>query len=136
MLKILNFAIPILFLALSACTQSSQIELGKSTESQLQSSMGPEASKATNGTSTTYFYESQESYQVDQGIVRGHYRKPQKQETSLNYWLNIWAGHNKVYSKRGEEPVAELEITEASTGNSIVFDPRVQQVIRVMEYKK
>lgn len=84
-----------------------------------------------------YEYENKERFQMDNdGQVTHHYRDPEGAEVELQYWLNRWK--NQVYHFTPLEENAStlktpLHYINYDNGESIVYDPSIHKVIRVIQ---
>jgi hypothetical protein len=127
-----------LFLFLAACSPQ-EIKLGETTEQQLISQRGTPVRtevSSKNSESRTISFSDGESFQSDKGIIRGHYRQPTRKEVDLNYWRSQWADKAKIFQVHGSGAGERLEIQEALSGTSVIYNPLTARVERVMDYKR
>ncbi|MDX9731112.1 MAG: hypothetical protein RBT63_05020 [Bdellovibrionales bacterium] len=131
-----------LVFSVSCARGPSEVRLGKTTETELLSLKGDPAQKFANGSSETMIYQGDEpvSFQLGNGepghrVVQGAYRTPSREERNLNYWQRLWAVDPKLYQRLpGTHAEQLLEITNAKTSVSIVYDLNRETVVRVMEF--
>jgi len=132
----------ILLLLAGACADSkAPITYGKTTKAALMADRGsPESTeKPIEGSPVEMLvYEDGEKYQVSGDVVVAGFKRPSEEESSLLYWRHKLKDCPTTFEVIGDQAAshlhAEKELKCARDGISVIYDPNVDKVVRVVEH--
>ena len=143
-------ALSLCILTLTSCTPPKEslksnknilsgIHNGTATTAQLVEAKGEPKEKTASISkpgSQSFQYQDGENYQVQEGKVVAKFRAPRPEETSLNYWRNVFkevpTTFTEIKSSNDHEKIFELRAP--SIGSAVLYDEQSKQVIRVIEH--
>ncbi|MFZ4713272.1 MAG: hypothetical protein ACOYL6_06160 [Bacteriovoracaceae bacterium] len=137
-----TFQTLLLGMFLSSCGPSGlKLDFGKLTSKELKDKLGgPIRVESTAQGKEVYVYPDDKKFQVDDEIVDASFRKPTAEESSLIYWRHKFK-KKKTNLRRLPLPkdshlMAEQELSCLQEGTTIIYDPNIDKVVRVIEYAK
>ncbi len=84
-----------------------------------------------------YIYENNEKYQIENGVVVNSFKNPNKDEKMLLYWKHKYEDCHFTI-KQLDQKVLHLKPEEEynckAAGITLIYDPNIEQVVRVVEY--
>ncbi len=131
----------LLFTAVSCADQVKIIDYGKTSKRELQAELG-EPTKVENPVAKVEVltYENDQKYQVQDEVVTAGFRKPTEEEKSLIYWRHLLRDCQTTFvelSKPKDSHLqAEKQLSCSELGVSVIYDPNVDQVTRVVDHAK
>ncbi len=133
--KILIF---ISLLTLAACGAKKEgIRYGETTKAALVSEVGEPISVESPRPSVEILkYDGDQKYQVQSDLVVAGFRNPQSEEKALLYWRHKFKDCKTEFTELAETKThlkAEKQLRCASLGLSVIYDPNIDQVTRIVE---
>lgn len=140
--SIMLFCLLFLFVSCGGANSGSvkKKKYGILTVSELISEKGEALSIVKSDTPNVEFYnyENEEKYQIDKGIVVSSFREPAGDEKTLIYWKHKYSDCaiqvNALSQKSDTHTRPDEEYRCASEGVSLIYNPNIEQVVRVVEY--
>ena len=131
----------LLLLAVSCGNKAKSVKYGQTTTSDLIVLKGEPLKEEDLSIpqSKMLIYENDEKYQVEKDIVVNSFRNPKQDERMLLYWKHKYPDCSFEIQKVNQAKThqkGEEELRCSSAGLSVIYDPNIQQVIRVVEYEK
>jgi hypothetical protein len=134
----------LLLLLAGACADSkAPITYGSTTKAALVAEKGaPQASEKPIAGSPVEMlvYENGEKYQVSGDVVVAGFKEPLEEESSLLYWRHKLKDCPTTFEVIGDQAAshlhAEKELKCARDGISVIYDPNIDKVVRVVEHAK
>lgn len=137
-----------LFMALSlgllGCSgpKRSEVKFGLTTAAQLKESKGEPVSLQSldkEQVGQVLVYPKNEKFQINkEEIVVASFRDPTENERSLLYWRHQFQGKETSFSEikttAESHTGPEMELKCPSLGVSVIYDPNVDAVVRVVEH--
>lgn len=133
-------ALLMLSLFLVSCgNKSKSTKYGEMLVSDLVASKGePEKKETLSGAEREmYVYEDNEKFQIEKGIVVNSFRTPHGDEKMLIHWKHKYPDCRFEIKKLDQKVIhqkVEEEYKCLSAGISVIYDPNIEQVVRVVEY--
>jgi hypothetical protein len=127
-------------LGLIGCSKNIQtIELGKTSRAELLLYRGePQAIEKPQSSIEVMVYDKDLKYQISDNLVTHSMRNPTEAELHFLYWQNKFKNCETQLIEQASDPSAHMlpnkEFKCDSLGLSIIYDPNVDQVIRIIEY--
>jgi hypothetical protein len=87
--------------------------------------------------SKMFIYENNEKYQINDGVVVNSFRTPVGDERMLIHWKHKYSDCTFQITKLDQKVLhqkVEEEHKCVSAGVSVIYDPNIEQVVRVVEY--
>jgi|688.fasta_scaffold1085508_1 hypothetical protein len=132
-----RFSLMLIF-AISCGERNTRIKYGSTSRAALVSLKGePQTIERPISTAEVLIYENDEKYQISQEVVVAGFRNPAKDERSLLYWRHQFKDcvtSFKEMQKPDNHLHALKELSCAKSGLSVIYDPNVDQVTRVVEH--
>jgi hypothetical protein len=131
----------IIILTVSCAPKPSKLRFGVTTKSELIEVKGEplDEKKFTQQSVEVLTFENDEKYQIKEDIVESSWRSPSEEEKSLFYWKYKYKNevvdfkpHDDGKEKSHEERTVQYLLD--NKGLTIVYDPQIDQVVRVLEY--
>ena len=131
----------LLFTAVSCADQVKLIDYRKTSKRELQSQIG-EPTKVENPLPSVEVltYENDQKYQVQADVVTAGFRKPTEEEKSLLHWRHTLRDCQTTFTElskpKDSHLMAEKQLSCPELGVSVIYDPNVDQVTRVVDHAK
>lgn len=127
-----------LILAMACGDKSTRMKYGLMTKAALIVEKGePQSVEKPTSTADVLVYANNQKYQVSNDVVIAGFREPSSEEKSLLYWRHQFKDCPTTF-KEMQKPDNHLhalkELTCAKLGLSVVYDPNIDQVTRVVEH--
>lgn len=138
MRQMLSFFLLLSFLV--ACgNKSKSIKYGEITSADLVAIKGEPIKEEALSTpdSKMYIYEDNEKYQIKNDVVVNSFRTPVGDEKMLIHWKHKYSTCIFEISQLDQKVLhqkPEQEHKCVSAGISLIYDPNIEQVVRVVEY--
>ncbi len=130
----------ILLFTMSCGQKSSSIKYGSMTKAALIAEKGaPLSTDRPIPKTEILLYPNNQKYQVNGDKVTASLRDPLPEEKTLLYWRHQFKNCQTTFTemnKSKDHTFASKELSCAKSGVSVVYDPNVDQVVRVVEYAK
>lgn len=84
-----------------------------------------------------YIYENNEKYQIEKGVVVNSFKNPSKDQKMLLHWKHKYSECHFIVKQLDQKVLhlkPEEEYSCKSVGISLIYDPNIEQVVRVVEY--
>lgn len=139
MLSRLSFLL--LLTAVSCAEQVRSVQFGKTSKRELQAQMG-EPIKVENPLPQVEVlsFEGDSKYQIQDDIVTAGFRNPNEEEKSLLYWRHAFRDCQTTFTElskpKDSHLHAEKQLSCIELGLSVIYDPNVDQVTRVVDHAK
>lgn len=134
---LLRYAV-LLTLALACGERGQSIRYGETTRAALVSELGePEAIEKPVEASEVLVYPDNQKFQVTNDVVTAGFRDPAPEERSLLYWRHKFEACATSFTElaKSEGHIKALkELACARQGLSVIYDPNIDQVIRVVNH--
>lgn len=133
------FLFLIVLLAASCGNKSKSIRYGEMTTSDLVALKGEplKEEKLSGPDSKMFIYEGNEKFQLKSDVVVSSFRRPVGDEKMLIYWKHKYSDCVFEVAKLNQK-VLHLKVEEehkcVKAGVSVIYDPNIEQVVRVVEY--
>ena len=128
----------LLILAMACGEKSTPVKYGLMTKAALISEKGePQSVEKPTTTAEVLIYPDNQKYQVSKDVVVAGFRDPSSEEKSLLYWRHQFKDCStsfKEMQKPDNHMHALKELSCAKLGLSVVYDPNIDQVTRVVEH--
>jgi hypothetical protein len=126
---------------MSCSGQSPLVEFGKTSRSQLKSQLGePQRVENPAPKVEVLVYEDNKKFQIQEDTVVAGFREPTEEEKVLLYWRHQFrdcATTTTELAKPAESHLqAEKQLSCEAQGISVIYDPNIDQVTRVVEHAK
>ncbi|MFA6237749.1 MAG: hypothetical protein WC635_10515 [Bacteriovorax sp.] len=117
------------------------LELGTSTTEEIKNEMGePTVTYAVMGEATVINYKDNRAFKLDQGVAKGFFRDPTKEESSLQYWLQKWKDkrtkQETIQESRNAHGQFDYQLICEEDNTTIIYNNENGVVKRVMYYEK
>lgn len=134
---LLRFSLMLIF-AIACGERSTRIKYGSTSRAALVSLKGePQSIEKPISNAEVLIYADDEKYQISQDVVVAGFRNPSNDERSLLYWRHQFKDCSTSF-KEMQKPDTHLhalkELTCAKSGLSVIYDPNVDRVTRVVEH--
>lgn len=128
-----------LIIATSCSEQSKRVKYGTTTREELTSELGePEKIENPKTTIEVLVYKNNQKFQVTKKIVVAGMRDPKNEEKSLLYWKHTYKDCQTTTTvlkvSDGSDLQAHKQFGCSSLGQFVVYDPNIDQVIRVVDH--
>lgn len=136
-----RLSILLLFTAVSCAEQVRTVHYGKTSKRELQTQMG-EPIKVENPLPQVEVlsFEDNSKYQIQNDIVTAGFRNPSEEEKSLLHWRHILRDCQTTFTElskpKDSHLQAEKQLSCSELGISVIYDPNVDQVTRVVDHAK
>ncbi|MFP5490696.1 MAG: hypothetical protein ACLGG0_04305 [Bacteriovoracia bacterium] len=128
----------LLILAMACGEKSTRVKYGLMTKAALISEKGePQSVEKPTSTAEVLVYADNQKYQVSKDVVIAGLRDPSVEERSLLYWRHQFKDCSTTFKemkKPDNHLHASKELSCAKLGLSVVYDPNIDQVTRVVEH--
>ncbi len=131
------------FISLTSCgPQGLKMDFGKLTTKDLKAQKGEPSKIETSlvKEKQVYIYDEDEKYQIDGEYVEARFRRPTKEEESFLYWKHKFKRKKTTLRRlpvpEGSHLEPEQELICLKLGISIIYDPNIDKVVRIIEYAK
>lgn len=131
--------------AFASCSgkSSKAVDYGVTTSAQLKEMKGePEALQLKDAahSAEVLVYPDNEKFQIEKDVVVAGFRNPSAQERSLLYWRHKFKDQETSFQAASSSAVGhlpgEMELKSAEAGITVIYDPNVDAVTRVVEHAK
>ncbi|MBY0416361.1 MAG: hypothetical protein K2Q18_19455 [Bdellovibrionales bacterium] len=115
------------------------LEMGVSTTNEVEAEMG-EPDKTYEAKDATMYNYDTKTIKIENNIVKGFFREPNKDEVHLQYWLQKWK-NKKTFSSEMKESKnphgqSEYQMNNSEERVTIIYNKENGIVKRVMFYEK
>jgi hypothetical protein len=131
----------ILILTVSCAPKPSKLRFGVTTKSELIELKGEplDETKFSQQSVEVLTFENDEKYQIKKDVVESSWRRPTEEEKSLLHWKYKYKNEAvdfKPYEdgKQKSHEDRTVQYLLDNKGLTIVYDPQIDQVVRVLEY--
>ena len=125
---------------LASCADPApQIRYGETTKAALVSEKGqPQSTERPQGREVELLvYPDNQKYQISRDVVVAGFRDPSSEERSLLYWRHQWKDCATSFTDLAAPEShlrPEKELKCPASGLSVIYDPNIDQVTRVVEH--
>ena len=85
-------------------------------------------------------FKDNQKFQIQNDVVMAGFRNPTEEEKSLIYWKHALRDcettYTELFKPKDSHLKAEKQLSCAELGVSVIYDPNVDQVTRVVDHAK